>query len=454
MLSALVYAFFLLAIFGVITGTIYYFYREHRQNLREEKRGFRAVLLQQLRKRGATLNFRQLAVEQEVSENVAYQVALDLFTQCCEQALDDGKITDAERRNLDFMSRVLTITPKDAEAIEAKLISQRYHTAAQSALADGRISEAEAADLERLRNQLGLSNQQAARIVGESAHDAYLTLFRRVISDGRITVTELEELKRFRQALVISRGQANDIVREEVLALYREWFYNVIQDGQVTAEEEQGLNWLQNEFDLSSGDVRKYQEQIEEIKRLDAYRQGKLPSIRTRTLLEGGEICHWEGRCCFSWQTATMTKEADGDLLVTSERIVFTSPTRSFSFAPGKIMDIKMYSDALVLKCASSRGAGTYFVRDSRELEAILVGIAKRHKYQTCADYDSTMTRHIPDSVRREVWHRDGGKCARCSATDYLEYDHIIPHSRGGANTVKNIQLLCRRCNNLKSDRI
>ena len=35
-----------------------------------------------------------------------------------------------------------------------------------------------------------------------------------------------------------------------------------------------------------------------------------------------------------------------------------------------------------------------------------------------------------------------------------LEYDHIIPYSKGGANTVKNLRLLCRTCNRLKGDRI
>ena len=39
-------------------------------------------------------------------------------------------------------------------------------------------------------------------------------------------------------------------------------------------------------------------------------------------------------------------------------------------------------------------------------------------------------------------------------AEDYLEYDHIIPVSKGGSNTAANIQLLCRRCNGKKSDKI
>jgi hypothetical protein len=29
----------------------------------------------------------------------------------------------------------------------------------------------------------------------------------------------------------------------------------------------------------------------------------------------------------------------------------------------------------------------------------------------------------------------------------HIEYDHIIPRSKGGPNTVENIQILCRMCN-------
>jgi 5-methylcytosine-specific restriction endonuclease McrA len=40
------------------------------------------------------------------------------------------------------------------------------------------------------------------------------------------------------------------------------------------------------------------------------------------------------------------------------------------------------------------------------------------------------------------------------SAAGMIEFDHIIPHTHGGANSVKNVQLLCRKCNLVKSDRI
>jgi hypothetical protein len=57
----------------------------------------------------------------------------------------------------------------------------------------------------------------------------------------------------------------------------------------------------------------------------------------------------------------------------------------------------------------------------------------------------------IPSAVRIEVWRRDGGLCVRCGSRERLEYDHIIPISRGGSNTARNIELLCETCNRVKS---
>jgi len=60
----------------------------------------------------------------------------------------------------------------------------------------------------------------------------------------------------------------------------------------------------------------------------------------------------------------------------------------------------------------------------------------------------------IPESVRIEVWRRDGGKCARCGSREKLEYDHIVPISKGGSNTARNIELLCEKCNRSKSNNV
>jgi hypothetical protein len=63
--------------------------------------------------------------------------------------------------------------------------------------------------------------------------------------------------------------------------------------------------------------------------------------------------------------------------------------------------------------------------------------------------------RMIPNTVKREVWKRDNGRCVKCGATTELHFDHVIPYSRGGTSlSADNIQLLCARHNLEKRDRI
>jgi len=67
---------------------------------------------------------------------------------------------------------------------------------------------------------------------------------------------------------------------------------------------------------------------------------------------------------------------------------------------------------------------------------------------------DSNSNRTVTKEVRDSVWRRDEGKCTQCGSNKKLELDHIIPHSKGGSNSYRNIQLLCQECNREKSDSI
>jgi hypothetical protein len=65
----------------------------------------------------------------------------------------------------------------------------------------------------------------------------------------------------------------------------------------------------------------------------------------------------------------------------------------------------------------------------------------------------------VPAAVRREVAHRDVGRCAfvstdghRCDARRFLEFHHVVPRAAGGAATVANIQLRCRAHNGHEVD--
>lgn len=60
----------------------------------------------------------------------------------------------------------------------------------------------------------------------------------------------------------------------------------------------------------------------------------------------------------------------------------------------------------------------------------------------------------ISQEVKDMVWNRDRGRCVICNGNEKLEFDHLIPYSKGGSDTYRNIQLLCEACNRSKSDKI
>ena len=53
---------------------------------------------------------------------------------------------------------------------------------------------------------------------------------------------------------------------------------------------------------------------------------------------------------------------------------------------------------------------------------------------------------------RQKVLGLDGERCLRCGSSRKLEMDHIVPQAADGGSCWKNLQTLCRPCNQLKSD--
>lgn len=60
-----------------------------------------------------------------------------------------------------------------------------------------------------------------------------------------------------------------------------------------------------------------------------------------------------------------------------------------------------------------------------------------------------------PGIVRQEEWDalmvKYGGRCLCCGSSSDIVTDHIVPLSKGGCNTIDNVQPLCRGCNARKA---
>ena len=67
---------------------------------------------------------------------------------------------------------------------------------------------------------------------------------------------------------------------------------------------------------------------------------------------------------------------------------------------------------------------------------------------------DILASRYISVGVKKAVRERDKGKCQECGSKANIEFDHIVPVSRGGTGDIDNVQLLCRSCNRRKRSKL
>ncbi len=84
------------------------------------------------------------------------------------------------------------------------------------------------------------------------------------------------------------------------------------------------------------------------------------------------------------------------------------------------------------------------------------VPVTERDVMSFASQRTSDLTRRpgISEAVMRAVWERDGGACVKCSSRFNLQYDHVIPFSKGGSSEFENLQLLCSDCNRRKGANI
>ncbi|WP_336081073.1 TerD family protein [Nocardia sp. SSK8] len=187
---------------------------------------------------------------------------------------------------------------------------------------------------------------------------------------------------------------------------------------------------------------------------LTQVRAGDLPRIRREDLhLDADETLYIDVNATHTKYLASGPKHTSGRLVGSSKKLRFVGAAAGSELPWAKIVSVTSEYGNVVISATTARGGGTYSVPDPEYVAAVLEGALRVSKRLVLAPGQRD-TRSIPPNVKSEVWQRDGGQCCQCGDTHYLEFDHIIPLSRGGATSVGNLQILCRRCNLEKGARI
>ncbi|WP_280221960.1 TerD family protein [Nocardia neocaledoniensis] len=231
-------------------------------------------------------------------------------------------------------------------------------------------------------------------------------------------------------------------------------------DEEIEAEELADFERAVSELDAAV-DLSDARQRVDDLRRrmargrsLTQVRAGDLPRVQRPGLhLEADEMVYIDVNAQQIKYLANGPRHNAGRLIGSSKKLRFVGAGAGTELPWAKIVSIGAEYGNIIISATTARGGGTYRVPDPEYVAAVLEG-ALRVAKRLVLSPGQRDTRSIPQDVKSEVWQRDGGRCCQCSDTHYLEFDHIIPLSRGGATSVANLQVLCRRCNLEKGARI
>ncbi len=321
---------------------------------------------------------------------------------------EDGKAKDCARKALEILAKTGNVLAGFASTSYKKAtLKNRFSTALSAMLEDGELDDSE---LQVLRNMVEEAGEKWQNVVSDCQPVA-AKFIRHLLADA-------------------------------------------ISDWEVTADEESLIHFHIKLFGLE-GMRHEVDSVIQRVRKISALRANALPkSLRlSPAWLISGEAVYLRSRVDFLKNSSIVST---GQLWVTSTRVEYVAPKGAVSLSMKSIRTVESVRGFLHL--TASKGGIRIFQMEEAGVCSELILCLMRATNRTAnitLDGDTRQERRlVSKETRNAVWIRDGGRCVECGCSDYIEFDHIIPVAKGGANTVNNIQLLCRRCNGAKGARI
>ena len=212
------------------------------------------------------------------------------------------------------------------------------------------------------------------------------------------------------------------------------------------------------------------------LRNITEIQSGNVPRINTSLHLDSDEHAHFDMRVTYYKPNKTI-KEIPGRLIGTNKKCYFVSDSGTDNATMdwnnvgqvyekietleqkrkvnGQTIIHRQNIPVLHVSVTKGSGGGGYAVGDRYYTKILMDTLVRLWKRQLVIYAETKTTGAIPEHVKTTVFRRDGGRCVQCGYEGpYIEYDHKLPRSKGGQNTVENIQLLCRMCNLKKGNRI
>lgn len=217
-------------------------------------------------------------------------------------------------------------------------------------------------------------------------------------------------------------------------------------------------------------------DKLKYLRDLSEIRWGNVPRIRVDIHLDTDEYAHFDMPTTYHKPNKNV-KYVPGRLVGSNKKLYFLSSTgrdsatinwdnvsriqqttvqEPINQSPSRqSSSMRLPKKAVHITVSKGAGGGTYTVSDSLYTKTVMDALVHLWKRQIVIIQEQKTHGAIPEHVKATVFRRDNGTCRQCGYIgEYIEYDHVIPRSKGGQNTVDNIQLLCRKCNLRKGDRL
>lgn len=295
--------------------------------------------------------------------------------------------------------------------------------------------------------------QQVLFIVHEKNERRFIDMLIHALSDGQLTNQEISQLDEFCSTHQLNKQPLLLKATPQINNFLHFTLASITSDKIVTPDEQALIDHLCDFLKPTRSMREEIETTIAKVNSIAKVRKGDVIPIQTNAIIsKNSEIVYLHQphvRLPYGKHEIL-----HGDLFVTNERLIYKA-SKSLEVPISNIIALESNANVVFISAKTKRGSGEFYIgKDAEIVEAYIEQSIKRFHRQLDLKQTAGTSRHIAQNVKNAVWSRCQGRCVQCASTQYLEFDHIIPFSKGGSNSENNIQILCRACNLAKSNQI